>query len=145
MKLILVEGIPGAGKTSACEYIREKLNNKGMDSRIYMEGDFDHPADYEAEAFIICERLRDMVNDFPELKDIDDLEYHTGMDEGVLIPYGKRLKEGKMTDRCAEELSKYDVYEMPPDLYKELILTRWKTFIQEMKTSDNIAIMDCRF
>jgi hypothetical protein len=50
-----------------------------------------------------------------------------------------------MTDRCAEELLKYDVYEMPPDLYKELILARWKTFIQEMKTSDNIAIMDCSF
>ncbi|RIW30896.1 hypothetical protein D3H55_16045 [Bacillus salacetis] len=145
MKLILVEGIPGSGKTSACESILRKLKSKDLDSRIFMEGDPDHPADYESTAFIHSGKLQVLEKDFPELNDLRYPERYNGTVEGVLIPYGKLLQEGKITESCAAELSKYDVYEMPVGLYKELIVTKLKAFVKESESSETIVITDCCF
>ncbi len=42
-KLILVEGLPGAGKTTTTGYLRELLQGRGCDCRQYLEEDDPHP------------------------------------------------------------------------------------------------------
>jgi uridine kinase len=49
-KLILVEGIPGSGKSTAVANLQKFLENKDTPSRFWHEGDFDHPADFEGVA-----------------------------------------------------------------------------------------------
>jgi hypothetical protein len=145
MKLILVEGIPGAGKTSACEYIGSQLNKHGVNACVFGEGDLNHPIDYEATAFVSNERLKDLKKDFPELESLENMQTHKGTYRGVLIPYVTLANAGMVTDECAEALSKYDVYEMPSGVYKELVLTKWKAFAEQAKTSEYIVITDCCF
>ena len=43
-KLILVEGIPGAGKTTTARKIRDELISQGQNVVLYEEG-MSHPAD----------------------------------------------------------------------------------------------------
>jgi tRNA uridine 5-carbamoylmethylation protein Kti12 len=50
-RLILVEGIPGSGKTSTANFIQKWLDEHGFANRLFLEGDLDHPADYESVAY----------------------------------------------------------------------------------------------
>ncbi|WP_113930375.1 hypothetical protein [Bacillus sp. P14.5] len=145
MKLILVEGIPGAGKTTACGYIGKKLKEGGSQARVYLEGDLDHPADYEGTAFVSSEQLGVLLIKFPELKEKHAFQQHTGIYEGVLIPYYKLSQTGQLSREAAEELSKYDVYEMPPEVYKELILEKWKAFAEKVLSERCTVVADCCF
>ncbi|MGD6801437.1 hypothetical protein [Rossellomorea aquimaris] len=145
MKLILVEGIPGSGKTTACGYIKKQLEDQGNRTKVYLEGDLDHPADYEATAFVSADQLGVLSIKFPELKEKKSFQQYKGTQAGVLIPYNKLSQAGELTSECTAELSKYDVYEMPPELYKELILNRWSTFVEKVKAEDFIVVADCCF
>ena len=49
-KLIMVEGIPGSGKSSTARFITESLQSQGIQHELFLEGDFDHPADCESMA-----------------------------------------------------------------------------------------------
>ena len=50
-QLILVEGIPGSGKTTMAEFVDRWLERNGLRSRLYTEGNLDHPADYKEHAW----------------------------------------------------------------------------------------------
>ncbi|MFW6306208.1 MAG: hypothetical protein ACOC1N_02345 [Bacillota bacterium] len=43
-KLIIIEGVPGVGKTTTVSLIKENLDNN-ITSNLFMEGDLNHPAD----------------------------------------------------------------------------------------------------
>jgi hypothetical protein len=44
-RLVLIEGLPGAGKTTTTCYLRDLLQYKGMECRQYREEDRPHPID----------------------------------------------------------------------------------------------------
>ena len=68
-RLILVEGIPGAGKTTTARKIKEKLIDEGKEAILYEEG-MSHPADMAWNACL----KEDEYNDF--IKKVDE----TGLD-----------------------------------------------------------------
>ncbi len=49
-KLVLVEGIPGPGKTTTATFVKRLLDRHDVPSRLFCEGDLDHPADFESVA-----------------------------------------------------------------------------------------------
>ncbi len=65
-ELIIVEGIPGTGKSLTASFIKELLDKNHIQSILYQEGNLDHPADYESVA---C---------------LDDAEY-----DNLLLKYNK--------------------------------------------------------
>jgi thymidylate kinase len=56
-QLILIEGIPGVGKTTTAQNIKKFLDKKGIKSKLFLEGNFDHPADYENVAYLTEKRV----------------------------------------------------------------------------------------
>jgi thymidylate kinase len=42
-KLILVDGIPGAGKSTTAQFIARQLEKNGIKTKIYNETDNNHP------------------------------------------------------------------------------------------------------
>jgi len=42
-KLILVEGLPGSGKTSTARYVKQLLDEQNIANRLFLEGDLEHP------------------------------------------------------------------------------------------------------
>ncbi|WP_347552997.1 hypothetical protein ABFG93_22380 (plasmid) [Pseudalkalibacillus hwajinpoensis] len=49
-KLIIVEGMWGSGKSTTAELIYDHLTECGIDTRLFLEGDLDNPADYDKVA-----------------------------------------------------------------------------------------------
>ncbi len=49
-RLIVVEGVPEAGKSTTAGFIKDHLDSLGVPARLYREGDLDHPADFESVA-----------------------------------------------------------------------------------------------
>jgi hypothetical protein len=60
-ELILVEGIPGAGKTTTADRIKEKLESLGTEVVVYHEG-VSHPADMAWNAYLTMEQYGEYKN-----------------------------------------------------------------------------------
>ena len=66
-KLILIEGIPGSGKTSAARFICNWLESHGRRPRLFLEGDWQHPADFESVACLDDAEYARLRAQFPAL------------------------------------------------------------------------------
>lgn len=51
-RLYLIEGLPGSGKTTTAEALTYLLQEQQTDTRLHIEGDLNHPADYESVAYL---------------------------------------------------------------------------------------------
>ena len=50
-KLVLVEGLPGFGKTTTARLVHDILTEMNLKSQLFLEGDLEHPADYDGVAY----------------------------------------------------------------------------------------------
>ncbi|OZB96182.1 hypothetical protein [Paenibacillus sp. XY044] len=145
-KLILVEGIPGSGKTSTARYIKGLLDAHGKDNQLYLEGDLNHPADYESVACLDGSEYELLLNKYPEL--IDTIALFTqNVRKYQLIYYGKLQQHISMEKNKSliDELAGFDVYNGSLDRYQELIIERWTEFVTYAQQTERIVILECCF
>src|SRR5512146_715020 len=110
-KLVIVEGIPGAGKTTTARFIRDWLAAQGFQPRLYLEGDLDHPADFESVACLDQAEYGRLVDKYPAQKAF--LEQHRRVLRGEVFfgyrklqnEFGERLPAGLLAD-----LAGYEIY-----------------------------------
>ena len=144
-KLILIEGIPGSGKSTAAVTLQNFLESKGIPSRFWREGDFDHPADFEGIARLSKTQFEELLDRHPELTEI--VREHTSIrGDDYLLKYRKiqRLYPEKVDQSLVDELSRLDVYDgMPMEEYCRLALDRWQDFCESVKGSDEVTLMEC--
>ncbi|WKL00602.1 adenylyl-sulfate kinase [Paenibacillus amylolyticus] len=90
-RLILIEGLPGSGKSTVAQMVSEILKGKGKEVQLFQEGNLDHPADYEGVAFYHTGDFRTLLTTHEEYREI--LESNaTVHGQGFLIPY-RKMKE----------------------------------------------------
>ena len=145
-KLILVEGIPGSGKTSTAEYISSYLNQKNIANELFKEGNLDHPADYESTA---CLHKDEYYKIQSQLKTDKKLmtDYIIKNDDDYLIEYGKfyHNKEINISDEILNQLADYDIYNLPLAKYNHLIKNKWNKFAKKAVTQEQVNIFECCF
>jgi len=144
-KLILLEGVPGSGKTTAGINLQGFLDSNNIPSRFWREGDFDHPADFEGIAHMSEAQFEDLLVRHPELVElIQDQTSVRGTD--YLLKYRKlqHLHPQAIPQTLIDELSLLDVYDgLPMDEYCRLALDRWQDFCNVMKDSEEVTLMEC--
>jgi hypothetical protein len=146
-KLILLEGIPGSGKSSAGTYLQTYLEKAGFQVRFWHEGDFDNPADFEGIACLNTSQYRNLIAHYPELAQLIE-EQLTVRGDDHLIKYRnlQDLHPEQIPSRLIVELSGYDVYDgLPMKDYCRLALQRWQDFQTSAARSDEITILECCF
>lgn len=144
----MVEGIIGSGKTTTARWLQEFLNTHGIASELFLEGDLNHPADYESTAWIEGTGWDFLLASYPKhaatLQEIGKPDQHGGH----LVEYGKM--EHAFGDRLPvtlyEDLARKSVYDGTPlGVYQRLLQERWRNFAESYDREDAVIIFECCF
>jgi hypothetical protein len=145
-KLILVEGLPGSGKTTMAEFIRDGLAQRGQAPRLYPEGDLDHPADYESVACLSAAEYASVLEAFPECRERLRAQVETRGDE-QFVGYRKlaQLAGPAWPEALLNRLRAHEIYEQPPEKFRRLLAARWQAFADRAAGENNVYIFECCF
>jgi hypothetical protein len=142
-KLILVEGIPGSGKSTFAKRIADHYRNRDITVKLYNEGDY-HPADLAWNACIPLEMLEQVLSRYGSLRDEIDKNIH--IEDGyAVISYTKVETENAA---FYEDMESYEIYNscMPVRVFNDLIIyKRWKAFGQKAGLKDELNVFECAF
>lgn len=127
-ELIIVEGLPCSGKSSAARYIADKYDMKCFD-----EDGGDHPADYEFHAFVQTSELNKFSHD--EQNEIAERsERKLG---GFIAPLAEF--QGDLFNK----LIQYKIYDfLPWETEKPVMLGKWREFADNKKP-DERYVFNC--
>jgi hypothetical protein len=145
-QLILVEGIPGSGKTSVAQFIAAWLATRGFETALYLEGDWNHPADFESAACL-------NRNQYEEIK-AQFLQQAAFLDQQVTVrgrdyflsyrqiehEYGEQIPPALI-----DALARFEIYELPIGEFRRLLLQRWQSFADHAAQENRIYIFECCF
>jgi hypothetical protein len=142
-KLILVEGLPGTGKTTAAQMLSKHLTSKGEDVITLFEDDEEIPGNFYATAGIPVNIFEAYRTRHPEASDTDF---------GTLI-HTKNYVFLRL-DRCESFIADaFGQWDMGDELNKEIsvaeyiscALERWDNWVEANLDNDNIIIIDSGF
>ncbi|MBC5636598.1 hypothetical protein H8S33_07145 [Ornithinibacillus sp. BX22] len=145
-KLILVEGLPGFGKSMTAKLIYDSLMERNIDAELYLEGDLHHPADYDGVACFTREQYEDLLLHSGGLKEAIK-DFIQVKDRHYFLPYEimKLRLNRQFPDPLMSKVFEHDIYELPFERNKELIANKWEEFVQEYSFANKIVIFECCF
>lgn len=157
-RLILVEGIPGAGKTTTARKIKEKLIDEGKEAILYEEG-MSHPADMAWNACLKEDEYNDFIKKCSEMWEgskksiskeelISRIQRQTRIeDNNVILAYTKiDFPEDCYWSLIGDVASK-EICDGRKSLdeFRDIHLRRWSKFADKALLNDNIYIFECAF
>ncbi|HDR5486965.1 TPA: hypothetical protein QCS67_002182 [Bacillus anthracis] len=145
-KLIIVEGLPGFGKSTTAQLINDIISQNKIEVELFLEGNLNHPADYDG---VSCfnkfefDRLLSNSGDFKEVL----LKRVLKKGSNYLLPYRKIKNEfgDQFSDELFNDISRNDIYELPFDKNVELIADKWQDFAEIALEDDKVYIFECCF
>lgn len=145
-KLILVEGLPGSGKSTTAGMIADILAEQNIDAEVYYEGNLDHPSDYEGVAYFTEEEFEKLLEESGNLKPVF-MEQVIVKKGRRLLPYMKLKNElgDGFPDELLSQMSKKDVYELPLEENIAVISESWEVFAKQAEAGDKVYVFECCF
>lgn len=145
-KLILIEGLPGSGKTTTAGLVYELLTEMNLSAQLFQEGNGEHPADYEGVACFNRAELAELWSSQPKYRDLLS-ERLIKQGDLYFLEYLKVRQElgPDFPDELLEAVFSHDIYELPLDRNRELITERWKTFAENALNGPDTYVFDCCF
>ncbi|MGD6843674.1 hypothetical protein ACQCVH_14260 [Bacillus infantis] len=145
-KLILVEGLPGFGKSTTARYIKKILDEAGVEARLFLEGNLDHPADYDGVAYAAEEEMEKLMKEAGGQAQL--IKQFTIKKDGYYLVQYEKMKR-KYPDAFPEaqldSIFRTDIYELPMKLYMELMEPSWRSFAEEAANGNAVYIFECCF
>jgi len=139
-KLIMVEGIPGSGKSTFAQKIADFYVNHGLKVNLYNEGGF-HPADLAWNACIPVKSLDDVLAPYESFRHQINKNIHLENDYAI-VSYTQVKTEN--TD-FYKDMESYEVYDkrVSFDIFNGLHRKRWETFNIQAKEKNELNIFEC--
>jgi hypothetical protein len=146
-KLVMVEGIPGSGKSTLSQYIQDTLNTHRIESELFLEGNLRHPADYESVACVPNEELDRLRSSYADVfHDIDPFVSLSGNDSLIAYALAQQSAQNEIPSSLYEEIRRYEIYDgIPVEKYCELMVQRWSSFAKNQREKDKLVILECCF
>lgn len=138
-RLILVEGLPGSGKTTFAKMLGRKLAEAGQEVRLYVEGDL-HPADLAWCAYLTPEEYQAVCQKYPDCADALE-QTREEWNGGTVLAYSRI---GGLPEELAGYLEQKEIYDgrVGTERFCALQKSRWKKFGRE---AAGTAIFECAF
>ena len=145
-KLILVEGIPGSGKTTTARFVCDWLEQHGQFAILFQEGDWNHPADFESVACLDEHDYAEIRAQFPDQTEF--LAQHARQEDGDwYFSYQKMQSEhgAQVPDKLFEDLAHFEIYNLPAEKHQRLLLQNWQKFAARAVADQVVYVFECCF
>ena len=145
-KLILIEGIPGSGKTSTARFVCDWLAQHGHRPALFLEGDWNHPADYESVACLDGNEYAGLQAQFPAC--VKFLSEHAKLENGDwFFSYRKMQQEHgcQAPGELFEALARFEIYDLPAEKHQRLMRQGWQNFAERALADDFTYVFECCF
>jgi len=138
-KLILIEGIPGSGKTVIAGKIAEHYRALGKAVDLYLEGP-QHPADLGWTACIPIAQYPALLEKHAPLR--EEIKRNATLEGGYALV--KYMKVDGGDKAFQDEMEAFCVYEgrVPDDTFFEMHCNRWRAFGKSAAKSDTLTIFE---
>jgi energy-coupling factor transporter ATP-binding protein EcfA2 len=146
-QLIMVEGLPGSGKSTTAQLINDILTENNIHPKLYLEGNVDHPADYEFASFFTKAEFTKLLQEHSSFQD-QLLKQAEAVQEGYILyrpKLSEEIGEVNITNSFQNKLWEHDLYELPLEINMNLIIEKWKRFSAKALASDDTYIFECCF
>ncbi|WP_128894898.1 hypothetical protein [Longirhabdus pacifica] len=145
-KLILIEGLVGFGKSTTAKMVNDILKEMGIQTKLFLEGNLDHPADYDGVSVFSKKEFDELLSFSNEFKDIF-MNKVMKKEDMYFLPYRKIENEQNTSfpKPLFDMIFKKDIYEIPLDQNIELISNRWRAFAETAVHDDHTYIFECCF
>jgi hypothetical protein len=145
-KLILIEGIPGSGKTNTARFVCDWLEQHGQLPRLFLEGDVDHPADYESVACLDETEYREIAAQFPgQIGLLPGCSWH---EKGEWFIRYRKMEQESGTHVLAafmDALRRFEIYDLPAGKFQRLLLNSWQRFAAQAAKEPFVYVFECCF
>lgn len=142
-KLIILEGMPGTGKTTNSFFLLSQLERNGVATRWIHENARPHPTSYFNEACLSYEELELFFQRFSHTKSIIE---NIGMRRRTTIELDlMEIKWSYLQDfgsEAFEEINKFDVWNFTLDQYERVALEKWEVFASEATKASEVILLD---
>lgn len=145
-KLILIEGLPGSGKTTTAQLTHEILTDLGIEAELFLEGNLDHPADYDGVSYFTDQKFEEVLSNHASYKQLLSGWAHK-KNGGYLLPYQKMKEElaQDLPEELVRTIFSKDIYELPLDNHIELLTDKWREFTNTARKEGKTYIFECCF
>lgn len=157
-RLILVEGIPGAGKTTNARKLKEELIKEGETVILYEEG-MSHPADMAWNAYLSNNEYNDFLSKCFDMYETTEktiskdelrnrIEFQARYEDSHVILAYTRIDFPEMCYwNLIESIASKEICDGRRSLeeFKNIHLRRWKNFCNKALEDNNTYIFECAF
>ncbi|MCL2774383.1 MAG: hypothetical protein FWD71_13675 [Oscillospiraceae bacterium] len=141
-KLIMVEGLPGAGKTTDAIKIYEYLKSKNINAVLYEEGEL-HPVDLKLNACVSKEIYDEILIKYSDIA--NEIIKNTAWNGNQAVIAFSRISCNNK--EFYSEMDSYEIYNGRVDIDKfcSLLKDRWANFAKEAAKKEEINIFESSF
>jgi len=141
-KLIMVEGIPGSGKSSFARRIAQYYEKQDVKVNLYNEGDY-HPADLSWCAYVSKEEYGQILARYAGYADA--IKAKTVFEgDYAIIAYTKIIMDSY---DFYEDMERYELGDSRTDFdrFTDIYRKRWKAFAEKAAQEDALNVFECVF
>ena len=136
-KLILIEGIPGSGKTTIARKVEKLITNRGKNAQCYVEGQI-HPADLAWLSYLTLDEYKKLLCDYELYAEV--IKKNSIIEEDMVLVAYTHLGLYKGENALMSYLEDKEIYDGKLDIQEFLGLNikRWEGFCNKaIKDTDN--------
>src|SRR5690348_4739691 len=139
--LVLVEGLPGSGKSTTASDIASWLSGQGVPTEHWGEGRLDHPVDFEQVAVLCTEQVLAIAAESPETSSAL-LSAAERQGEDWLV---RHALHPALPAALVETLRQHDAYDgsVAPDVHSRVLSESWRAFGRLAPGSRPVQVWEC--
>lgn len=143
-RIIMLEGLPGTGKTTNAYRLFEQLSGNERNVRWIHEVSQPHPVLFFSESCLTKEEYRLFLEKYPEaaetIRSIAEVRETT---VGIDYLAASRKMPGQEDAAWYQELMRHDAFGVPLDRYEPMALEKWEAFVKAaLRQDDTVYILD---
>lgn len=143
-KLIMLEGLPGTGKTTNSAFIRMQLERNGKETKWIHEVARPHPMLFFSEASLTHDEYDSLKKTFPHAASaLDSIAVIRENTVGIDLLETEWSYANTIGDSVFNALKKFDTWNFSLEKYIELALEKWADFSENaLLDKDTVYILD---